>query len=315
MYKARIAKHRVVVCGIQKGDSGSYHILLQLLCCAKTTRRTRQAWNEGVIHELARVKRSMLGRNTRLRNAQAAARASAADNDGGSLASSAESSLRGRVYSDIGVGAADSGIGGAKNTSGGRGGQGRGRGGSKGAPFLADSRFSRFALSLTIPRPKQHNGLTSADVVTDSSGGGGAGGDKNNENSRSSTSSSGSTNRSSNNTRKSSTAKMAQNSSSGTAAVAAGAPVTWGSKLRLDIVRSDIDRNTGLSPRSPRPGGEGGGGGPAGTAATPARFDSAARELLQGYEDEQVHRYRTRFGKSGQKSLNSGIDEERAGDK
>lgn len=246
-------------------------------------------WNECVIQELARLKRSMLRRNTRLRNAQMATRVSLGDNDAGSLASSAESSLRGRVYSDIGGGATDSNIGGKGKSGGGRGDRGRGS-----ASFSAEPRFSRFALSLSIPRPKQHNGLTSADVV-DPSREGEAGGDKSsNENS---SNSSGTRKSSSNDNRggdgggharKSSTERKARNSSSGTATAAAEASMAIGSKLRLDIVRADCDRNAGLSPRSPHPAAEGGGSGPAGMAAATARFDSAARELLQGYEDEQV---------------------------
>lgn len=260
-------------------------------------------WNEDVIQELARLKRSMLGRNTRLRNAQTAARVSVGDNDGGSLASSAESSLRGRVYSDIGGGAADSKVGGDKKDGGGRGGQGRG----SNATFSAEPRFSRFALSLSIPRPNQHSGLTSADVV-DSNGGGGAGGGNTNENSSNNNGRGNTTSKTagggegSSHARKGSTTQNARNTSSGTAAAAAEVSMACGSKLRLDIVRADVERNTGLSPRSPRPGGEGGGSGPAGMAATPARFDSAARELLQGYEDEQVCRWWTRFGERRQRT-------------
>lgn len=256
-------------------------------------RRTPQMWDEGVIQELARVKRSMLRRNTRLRSAQVATRVNVGDNDAGSLVSSAESSLRGRVYSDIGAGVADSKVDGKIKSGGGRGGEGRRSRDGNGTTFSAEPRFSRFALSLSIPRPKQHNGLTSADVV-DPSRGGEAGGVHSKEDS---SKNSGTSRTSSNDNRggdgggharQTSTGKNGQNSSSGTATAAAEASAAVGSKLRLDIVRADVERNTGLSPRSPRPGAEGGGSTPAGMAAAPARFDSAARELLQGYEDEQV---------------------------
>lgn len=261
--------------------------------CSPNTRRATQMWNEGVIEELARVKRSMLGRNTRFRNARRATLGSLGDDDAGSLESSAGSSLRGRVYSDIGAGAADSRIDGKTKDGKGRGGQTRESRDGNGTSFSAEPRFSRFALSLSIPRPKQHNGLTSADVI-DSTRDGEAGGNNNKD---AGSNSSGTRNASSNNNRsgggdgharKSSTETKTGNSSSGDAAVATEAPVASGLKLRLDIVRSDADRKAGLSPRSPRPGAEGGGGGPGGMAAAPARFDSAARELLQAYEDEQV---------------------------
>ena len=251
-------------------------------------------WNEGVIQELARAKRSMLGRGTRLRDAQRATRVCAGENDVGSLASSAESSLRGRVYSDIGAGVTESKVGGKQNYGGARGSQGRGSRDGKCASFSAEPRFSRFSLSLSIPRPKQHSGLTAADMV-DSNRHGEAG----EENKKEASSNNNGTGKSSSHNnrggdgggraRKSSTEKKAGNSSSGTPAVAPEASaIASGSKLRLDIVRADADRNTGLSPRSPRPGAEGSGGGPTGMGAAPARFDSAARELLQGYEDEQV---------------------------
>lgn len=250
-------------------------------------------WNEGVIQELARVKRSTLGRNTRLRNAQAVTRVSVGEHDAGSLASSAESSLRGRVYSDIGAGADDSMAGRKQKSSGGRGGQGRGSRDGNGTSFSTEPRFSRFALSVSIPRPKQHTGLTSTDVV-DSNRNRDDGGD-NKEGVGSSNSGKSKTSSSNNrcgdgggHSKKSSTETCVRTSSSGTAAAAAEASAASGSKLRLDIVRADAERNAGLSPRSPRPGAEGGGSGAAGIAAAPARFDSVARELLQGYEDEQV---------------------------
>lgn len=299
MHEARTAKLALaVIGGIQTRHLDSVvpitSIPLNPQCSTNTMRRARQMWNAGVIQELARVKRNMLGRNTRLRSAQMATRASVGDNDAGSLASSAESSLRARVYSDIGVGAADSMPGSKKKNGGGRGGQGRGSRGGNDRSFSAEPRYSRFALSLLIPRPKQHSGWTSADVV-DSSGSDKIGGNKE----TGSTSSekgkpSSSYNRSGEGggqARKGSTERNARHSSSVTATTAAEASVAVGSKLRLDIVRADAERNTGLSPRSPRPGGDGGGSGPAGMAAAPARFDSAARELLQGNEDEQVTRF------------------------
>eukprot|EP00903_Cladosiphon_okamuranus_P017392 g16020.t2 len=259
-------------------------------------RHWRKSWNEGGIQELARVKRRMLGRNTRLTRARRATRVSVGDDDAGSLASSADSSLRGRVYSDIGAGAADSRFGGKKKDAGGGGSQVRESRDGNRTTFSAEPRFSRFALSLSIPRPKQHSGLTSADVV-DSARNGEAGGDSNKEasgNSNETRKASSNNNRGGGGggyARKSSIDKKTRHSSPGTPAVAAEASVASGSKLRLDIVRADADRNAGLSPRSPRPGAEGGGSGPGGTAAAPARFDSAARELLQGYEDEQKKKH------------------------
>eukprot|EP00752_Nemacystus_decipiens_P007697 g6880.t1 len=253
-------------------------------------RHWRKMWNEGVIQELARVKRRMIRRNTRLRNTQMATREGVGDNDAGSLASSAESSLRGRVYSDIVPGVTDSKVG-KRKSSGARGGRGRGSTDGNGTSFSAEPRFSRFALSLSIPRPKQHNGLTSAGAV-DPNRDGEVGGN----NKKPSSPNGGARRTSSNNNhggdsgghaRKSSTEKNGQSSSSGTPTATTEVSVAAGSKLRLDIVRVDAERNTGMSPRSPRLGAEGGGGGPAGMATAPAKFDSAARELLQGYEDEQ----------------------------
>ncbi|CAM9641451.1 unnamed protein product, partial [Pylaiella littoralis] len=66
----------------------------------------RKMWNEGVIQELARLKKRTSGRNTRLKNARSTTNGTVSGNDGGSLASSMESSLgsRGRIGSGDGGG-------------------------------------------------------------------------------------------------------------------------------------------------------------------------------------------------------------------
>ncbi|CAM9355835.1 unnamed protein product [Ectocarpus fasciculatus] len=261
----------------------------------------RTVWNEGVILELARLKRSTLARNTRQKKAQTADM-SAGDNESRSLASSAESSLEG-----LGP------VAGWK--TGGDRQSGRGKRHAIGAMLLPEPRFSRFACSISIPRPIQHDGLTVPDAV-DPSNGGGSGGDRGlgGAGGSGSKGAMGNAPSSNNNDRRGGGGSHANTSSSpfstnnrtnsaypssgrgggaggggatGTANAAAAAAAAWGSKIRLDIVRADAERGAGLTPRSPgrspRPGGEGGGG----TAAASARFDSPARELLQAYEDEQ----------------------------
>lgn len=242
-------------------------------------------WNEGVVQELAQLKKRMGNRNTRLKkDLAAAAEVSISGNDGGSLASSMESSLgsRGRVGSGgngIGVGKKQNGAVGG----GGGGGGGKGNNRSTGGTFPVEPR-SRFSVSLVIPCPKQHDGLVVADLG-DSSGGGGTGGEGRNNNTNSAeTNASSKSNRSLGSNNAGSASASTSASPSAPAPASASAVVgAWNSKLRLDIVRADAERSAG-SPRSPRPGAEAGGG----LAAATARFDSAARELLQGYEDEQV---------------------------
>lgn len=261
-------------------------------------------WNEGVIQELARLKKRTSGRNTRLKNARSTTNGTVSGNDGGSLASSMESSLgsRGRIGSGDGGGG---GIGGreavGKKKSSAGGGSGQKNNHRASAAALTGEPRSRFALSLVIPRPIQHDGLVFADFG-DCSSGSGEGREFNNNNNSNNNRSAGNNTSSQNNnsgrggghvTATSSTSSRYPNASSSAAAKnaasgPASAAATWGSKLRLDIVRADAERSAG-SPRSPRPGTEGGGG--VGVAAATARFDSAAREILQGYEDEQVRQW------------------------
>lgn len=241
------------------------------------------------------MKRTMLGRDTRQKRAQATDASNASDS--ASLTSSVDSSLGGPVY--IGGGDTVDRRTGRDNKE--RGGE-RGHRSSASGPFSAEPRWSRFAFSMMIPRPKQHTGLTAADIAGSSSrdaedGFNGKGGSMNKASNKSdqATSSKSNLDRRGDNQPKaisssSDKGRNIQRSSSaappgGVAAVAGAA--TWGSKLRLDIVRADAERSAG-SPRSPRPGTEGGGGGLAGIAAASARFDSPARDLLQGYEDEQA---------------------------
>lgn len=259
-----------------------------------------QVWNEGVILELARLKRSILARNTLQKNARTADM-SAGDNESGSLASSTESSFE-ALGPVIG------------RKMGGHRQSGRGKHHANGAMLSPEPRFSRFACSITIPRPIQHDGLTASDSVDPSNGGGsgdgggpgGAGGSGSKGAGRKASSSNNDDGRgrggshankssspfSTNNQTNSAYPSSCEGSGggggdpTGTANAAAAAAAAWGSKIRLDIVRADAERGAGLTPRSPgrspRPGGEGGG------AAASARFDSPARELLQAYEDEQV---------------------------
>ncbi|CAM9771530.1 unnamed protein product [Ectocarpus sp. 6 AP-2014] len=259
----------------------------------------RKVWNEGVILELARLKRSILARNTLQKNARTADM-SAGDNESGSLASSTESNFEA-------LGAVVGGKMGGHLQSG------RGKRRANGAKLSPEPRFSRLACSITIPRPTQHDGLTASDSVDPSSGGGsgdgggpgGAGGSGKGAGRKASSSNSddgrgrgGShANKSSSPFSTNGQTNSAYHPSGGgsgsggggptgtTNAAAAAAAAAWGSKIRLDIVRADAERGAGLTPRSPgrspRPGGEGGG------AAASTRFDPPARELLQAYEDEQ----------------------------
>ncbi|CAM9135722.1 unnamed protein product [Ectocarpus sp. 12 AP-2014] len=257
----------------------------------------RKVWNEGVILELARLKRSILTRTTLQKNARTADM-SAGDNESGSLASSTESSFE----------ALGPVIGGKM---GGHRQSGRGKHQANGAMLSPEPRFSRFACSIRIPRPTQHDGLTASDAVDPSNGGGsgdgggpgGAGGSRSEGAGRKTSSSNNDNGRGSggSHTNKSSPSNQTHSSypspgggsggggggPTGTANAAAAAAAAWGSKIRLDIVRADAERSAGLTPRSPgrspRPGGEVDGG----TVAASARFDSPARELLQAYEDEQ----------------------------
>ncbi|CAM9478757.1 unnamed protein product [Ectocarpus sp. 4 AP-2014] len=263
----------------------------------------RKVWNEGVILELARLKRSILARKTLQKNAETADM-SAGDNESGSLASSTENSVE----------ALGPVVGGKM---GGHLQSGRGKHHANKAMLSPEPRFSRFACSITIPRPTQHDGLTASDAVDPSNGGGsgdgggpgGAGGSgskgvggkassSNNDDGRGSggshankSSSPFSTNNQTNTAYNSSGGRSGGGGggggATGTTSAAASAAAAWGSKIRLDVVRADAERGAGLTPRSPgrspHPGGEGGGG----TAAASARFDSPARELLQAYEDEQ----------------------------
>lgn len=265
-------------------------------CTPCVITRRGQIWNEDVIEELKRAKMTILGRDTRLRRAQAACASS--DDDDASLASSMDSSLGGPMYVGGGI-AVDRKTGRNKER-----GSGKGHRSSGGGAFSAEPRWSRFAFSLTIPRPKQHNGLTAADVADSRSGEDGGEGIKGEGDATNKASNKGGnrmpssksnhdwgggghTNATSSSPNEQGKAQGSSPGAPAAAAAAAAGAATWGSKLRLDIVRADAERSV-ASPRSPRPGTEGGGGGSAGTAAASARFDSPARDLLQGYEDEQV---------------------------
>ncbi|CAN0055726.1 unnamed protein product [Scytosiphon promiscuus] len=239
----------------------------------------RKAWNEDVIEEFARLKRAMLGRDTRLRRAQGADVSS--ENDSASLTSSRDSSFGGPGY--IG-----GGISSARNTKNNEEqGSGNGYRSSIGAPCSAEPRWSRFAVSLTIPRPKQHNGLTAAETADLSSGSSGHGergkGDgvgrtaskrgervplsKSNHNGEGR----GQTKAPSFSSHEQRKTQVPSSTASTVGAAAAAGAATWRSKLRLDVVRADAERSA-VSPR---------------TGAASARFDSPARDLLQQYEDAQ----------------------------
>lgn len=225
-----------------------------------------------MIQELERAKRSMRGRNTRLKKAQsAAAPTGAVEAELGSLASSTDSSLRG---GGLGYGgAALFRTGGGRDSHGGGG--GRGSYPAVRPSSAEERRFSRFAVSLNVPRPTRHDEFMPADAIESVSGGGGTTTTNNNNSGAKDDGAGKGGNDSGGASRKrSSSAKNGQGAAS---AASGAAAVGSGSKLRLDIVRADVERGVGLTPRSPRPGG-----------VAPARFDSAAKELLQGYEEEQV---------------------------
>lgn len=202
------------------------------------------------------------------------------NNDGDSLGSTTESSLRSREDGDVWAGAATAEY---QHLP-------RPRKGKKvGVGHPTKPRFSKLAASVVIPRPEQHTGLTAADVGGDVGGGGGH------------------------------CSKIAQTSPSShmsskkgkgrapSAATGATAPVSsarasgklgYGSTIRLDVVRADTERagGTSVSPQKGVSAGAKSGGvsqGSAGAAGL-ARSDSTARELLKWYSDEQVIHARVR---------------------
>lgn len=205
--------------------------------------------------------------------------------DGSSLASTTESSL----YSGDRIGVISSQ----------KVGQRKGR--KKAAARSAEPRFSRFAVSVTIPRPEQHTGLTVAGISSSGGSsvkgnlrnkGGGDGGDD--MGSRGNSHGLDATTPAHHMPASSSPSKAKSNKTS-TAPSTGPAPASliksnlnptaWGSSIRLDIVRTDDERKFGVvSPQQEMVTGVGEGRGSTSTS------DPAAAELLMWYDDEQVWR-------------------------
>lgn len=245
-----------------------------------------------MVEELARMKRAFARRNTR--QTQLPTDDVLGSNDGSSLASTAESSLRSGDYyaggdgsgGDRGTGSATAhgtmhNVAGATKVT-------RGKQRKNLAVRCVEPRFSRFSVSVVVPRPHQHTGSTTAANITNIERGSYGAGRKNMDRAHSGGPYAAPSARSTSAPLSTPMTKSSTSSSS----IPQTNPTASGCKIRLDIVRMDAERGGGgivLPHRSVGAGAEEGGrGGGGGAAAASAGSDSAAKELLKWYCDEQV---------------------------
>ena len=185
--------------------------------------------------------------------------------------------------------------------------QQRGRGGRHAAPAVGP-RYSKFAVSVVVPRPQQHDGAAAA-VGSDQKGetkrgkssrdsrGGNAGGKDDKGHHRTAPLASRAFSTSTKPAGRKSTSPAGGGEHHTPADNSRSEPnaAVFRSTIRLDIVKTDMERDGGsgggvMSPA--RSGGTGPGelGSGGGGAAAAAKSDSSARELLRWCIDEQVMR-------------------------
>lgn len=242
-----------------------------------------QVWKDGVIEELARMKRSLSRRKSAPTTPLPYDEGPPGDgNDGSSLASINGSSLRSRdngshVWNASGAAISTAAADG-KNVN-------KHKKTPKKPALLAAGdppRFSRVAVSVVVPRPEQHNGNTAGDIIANCVNGSAERNDKShtvavdvsNMNNTVTTRGGGT---------------VATPASAGRKTNTRVKPtVEWGSTIRLDVVRADAERggDGGGSPQ--RDGGPGRDGGTGRGARVSAKADAAARDLLNMYLGEQV---------------------------